>query len=100
MDYRKFMVKNFVGLGGVKLATMGKDGKFKPARTISWLKAGPRIFLVFLLYGILKLITGVFLTIWEIPMLALVAFCLYAGFIYAQKYPLEEWEKNDVEKNL
>lgn len=100
MDYRKFMVKNFVGLGGVKLATMGKDGKFKPARTISWLKASPRTFFVFILYGIQKIMTGGLFTFWDVPLLALIVFCLYAGFIYAQKYPLEEWEKNDVEKNL
>ena len=100
MDYRKFMVKNFIGLGGVKLATMDKDGKFKPAKTISWLKSGPRTFLAFVLYGVFKIITGDSFTILDITLLALVVFCLYAGFIYARKHPLEEWEKNDVEKNL
>jgi hypothetical protein len=55
---------------------------------------------VFILYGIEKIMTGGFFTFWDIPLLALITFCVYAGFIYAQKHPLEEWEKNDVEKNL
>jgi len=99
ITFRQFMVKNFLGLEGVKLATLGKNGKFKPARTISWLKAGPRTFFVFVVYGIEKILTDGFMTFWDIPLLLAVAFCVWAGFIYPQTNPLKIEEMNDVERN-
>lgn len=91
------MVKNFVGLEGIKVATLGKDGKFKPARTISWIKGGPRIAWVFILYGIEKILTNGEFIWWDIPFLLLVALCFWAGFIYPRTNPLQKEEMNEVE---
>ncbi len=95
--FRNFMVKNFVGLEGVKLATLGKDGKFKPARTISWMKGGIRIFVVFLLYGIEKILSRGEFIWWDAPFLLAIAFCIWAGFIYPRTNPLQPDEMNEVE---
>jgi len=93
------MVKNFLGLEGIKISTLGKNGKFKPARTISWLKAGPRTFFVFIVYGVEKILTDVTITFWDIPLMTALLFCVWAGFIYPHINPLKVEEMNDVEKN-
>jgi len=97
--FRRFMVKNFLGYEGVKLATLGKNGKFKRASTFTWLKVTPRIFFLLAIYGIEKIIMDGLFTFWDIPFILAIIFCVWGGFIYSHTNPLKIEEMNDVERN-
>lgn len=92
------MRRNFLGLTGIRVSTLDKEGKFKQPRTISWLNAGPRIFVAVVLYGVQKIFTAGDIVWWDIPFIAILAFCIYGGFIYPYTNPLQVEELNEVEK--
>lgn len=88
--FRKFMVKNFVGLSGFYFTWRGQK------RCVTWMKVGPRFFIAFLLMIALPALLGsetislIGAGVWLVAVIAV--------SYYAKKHPLTIEEANDFEK--
>lgn len=106
---RKFIIKNYMGFGHVKLPWLQQNNVTKEY-SLGWMygsysKGTPKVFLTFLLYGILKLFFGSvydFNWYWELPLLFFAFLQLYwftpfYGYSYFDKHPLTDAERMELD---
>lgn len=102
---REFIIKNYYGFGGNKFPWFDfKTKKFKWVYP-SYFKGSPKVYLTFVLYGILKIsFNSIFFTWWlDIPMLLAIIvqlslFTPFYGITYFDKHPLTPEEQEFLNK--
>lgn len=105
---RKFIVKNYYGFGGIKLPWPLKNtvtGEYSLGwKYGSFFKGAPKVFLTFVLYGIMRIMFGEvedFTWWWELPMLATAVmqlswFTPFYGISYFDRHPLTDAERQEL----